>query len=259
MAILISNKTVDPSRLMTSFGDAVNAVVVGASGGVGSAITQQLAQAPAVERVLALSRVPGESSQKVINDFINLEDEASIERSASCAKTILGEVHLIFIATGILHDEEMKPEKALRSMDTSNMARAFKINTTGPALIAKHFTPLMMRSGKSVFAALSARVGSITDNHLGGWYSYRASKAALNQFIRTTAIEMARKREEMVFLSLHPGTTDTTLSRPFQAGVPHGKLFTPHYSANRLLQVIDQADSGDSGALIAWNGELLPY
>ena len=153
----------------------------------------------------------------------------------------------------------MKPEKALRSIDAESMARAFKINTAGPALIAKYFTPLMARSAKSVFAALSARVGSITDNHLGGWYSYRASKAALNQFIRTTAIEMARKRGETVFLSLHPGTTDTALSHPFQAGVPHGKLFTPHYSANRLLQVIDQASKEDSGALIAWNGELLPY
>jgi len=117
----------------------------------------------------------------------------------------------------------------------------------------------MPREGKTAFAAISARVGSITDNGLGGWYSYRASKAALNQLMRTTAIEVARKYKEAVFLALHPGTTETSLSKPFQSGVPKNKLFTPHYSANRMLQVIDQAEPRDSGKLIAWDGEVLPY
>ena len=153
----------------------------------------------------------------------------------------------------------MKPEKALRSFDAVNIIHALNINAVGPALFAKHFTPLMPKNAKSVFAALSARVGSITENSLGGWYSYRASKAALNQLIQTTAIEIARKNGNIVVLALHPGTTDTALSHPYQSGVPDGKLFTPHYSANRMLQLIDQSVPEDSGKFVAWDGRELPY
>ena len=259
MPFVISRKTVDPSCLLTSFCDGATAVVVGASGGIGSAVVHQLAQSPKMRRVLALSRVPDEMGGKVKSGRINLEDESSIEAAASLASEVLGEIHLIFVATGILHDGRIKPEKALRSIDPASISRVFAVNATGPALVAKHFAPLMPRLEKAVFAVLSARVGSIADNELGGWYAYRASKAALNQFIRTTAIEMARKRGQAVFLTLHPGTTDTPLSRPFQSGVPEGKLFTPHYSANRLLQVVNQSDREDSGKLIAWDGAELPY
>ena len=193
MAFLVSQETVDPSRIMTSFGDRTTAVVIGASGGIGSAITHQLSQSPNVARVLALSRRPTKQNEKLASGPIDLEDEKSIQVAANLAKKVLGEVNLVFVATGVLHDRTMKPEKALRSIDAVNIIHALNINAVGPALIAKHFTPLMPKNAKSVFAALSARVGSITENSLGGWYSYRASKAALNQLIQTTAIEIARK------------------------------------------------------------------
>ncbi len=259
MAIEISSDTVDPSRLLTSLSNGLNAVVVGASGGIGAAVLQQLSQCPYVTRILALSRRPGMSTEAIVHHAIDVTDETSIATAAQVARTQLGDVHLIFVATGLLHDGDLQPEKALRQLSPEAMARAFAVNAAGPALVAKHFTPLLPRSGKSVFAAISARVGSIADNGLGGWYAYRASKAALNQLIRTTAIEVARKHPDAVFLALHPGTTDTDLSEPFQAGVPDGKLFTPAYSANRMLQVIDQATPADSGKLIAWDGAVLPY
>jgi len=259
MATTRSTNTVDPYQLLTTFPDHLNAVVIGASGGIGSAITKQLFQAPKVGRVLALSRTSVKQNEKVFAAQIDLENPEKIEAAAEHAKECLGSVHLVFVATGLLHDGDLQPEKALRSLTPDVLARSFAINAIGPALLARSFIPLMPREGKTAFAAISARVGSITDNGLGGWYSYRASKAALNQLMRTTAIEVARKYKEAVFLALHPGTTETSLSKPFQSGVPKNKLFTPHYSANRMLQVIDQAEPRDSGKLIAWDGEVLPY
>ena len=139
------------------------------------------------------------------------------------------------------------------------MARLFAVNTIGPALIAKHALPLLPKTGKSVFAALSARVGSISDNGLGGWHSYRASKAALNMLLKNFAIELKFKRKEAVCIGLHPGTVDTGLSQPFQKNVADGKLFTPAYSAARLLSVIDGAAPADSGKCFAWDGaEVAP-
>ncbi len=259
MSIQRSTDTVDPSKLLTRFAGPINAVVIGATGGIGAAVLEQLRQCPHVARVAALSRTPGAPDEKVTHATIDITDEASVADAAALVKQTLGSVHLVFIATGLLHDGDLQPEKALRSLDAGHMAQVFAVNATGPALAAKHFAPLLPRTGKSVIAAISARVGSIADNGLGGWYAYRASKAALNQLMRTAAIEVARKHPDAVFLSLHPGTTDTKLSEPFQAGVPDGKLFTPHYSANRMLQVIDQATPADSGGLFAWDGEKLPY
>ena len=138
------------------------------------------------------------------------------------------------------------------------LQRCFAVNAIGPALVAKHVLPLLPRQGKSVFAALSARVGSISDNRLGGWYGYRASKAALNQLIRTLAIELARQRKDAVCVALHPGTVDSALSRPFQGGVSENKLFAPAFAAERLLSVIDEIDASASGQLLAWDGQVIP-
>lgn len=150
------------------------------------------------------------------------------------------------------------PEKTWRDLSAQNMAEIYAANTIAPALIAKHFLPLLPREGRSVFAVLSARVGSISDNRLGGWYSYRASKAALNQIIKTTSIELARTRPEAICLGLHPGTVDTELSKPFQANVKDGKLFTPQISANHLLNVIGNASTNQSGTVLAWDGTQVP-
>jgi NAD(P)-dependent dehydrogenase (short-subunit alcohol dehydrogenase family) len=184
---------------------------------------------------------------------IDLEDEEAI---AAAAATLAGEgpLDLVIIATGLLHDASLAPEKALRDLDGGKLARYFAVNAAGPALAAKHFLPLLNRRGQPVFAALSARVGSIGDNRLGGWYGYRASKAALNMIVKTLAIELARTRPNAVCVALHPGTVDTPLSRPFQRAVAGGQLLEPVESAARLLNVVAALQPGDSGSCIGWDG-----
>ncbi len=162
----------------------------------------------------------------------------------------------MIVATGILQGDGIAPEKSSRELSADGLARYFAVNTIGPALVAKHFLPLLSR-GPAVFAALSARVGSIGDNRLGGWYGYRASKAALNMIVRTLAIELARTRPEAVCIALHPGTVDTGLSQPFQRGVPPGQLFTPQRSAEALLDVLAGLTPADSGGCFAWDGQRI--
>ena len=147
------------------------------------------------------------------------------------------------------------PEKSLRDLDAETMRKVFEVNTIGPALVAKYFIPLMAREGKGVFSALSARVGSVSDNRLGGWHSYRASKTALNMIIKNISIEAARKYKELSVIGLHPGTVDTGLSEPFQSNVSEGKLFSPESSARYLLDVVNGVQASDSGKVFAWDGQ----
>jgi NAD(P)-dependent dehydrogenase (short-subunit alcohol dehydrogenase family) len=189
---------------------------------------------------------------------MDLLDEASI-RSAASQVSEHGPLDLVIVATGILHQDELQPEKAMRELSGENMLELFRINTVGPALVAKHFLPSMRRKGKSVFAALSARVGSIEDNRLGGWVSYRASKSALNMTLKTLAIEHARRWPESVVAALHPGTVATGLSEPFRSRVAPEQLFTPETSASHLLRVIDGLTAADSGGCYAWDGSRIPY
>lgn len=214
------------------------AVVIGASGGVGEALADGVTASDRFAVVHRLSRRKGD---------IDLEDETSIQAAADR----IGEVDLVICATGLLHDDDMAPEKTWGALDPAQMARSFAVNAIGPALLAKHFLPRMPKDRRAVFAALSARVGSISDNRLGGWTSYRASKAALNQVIRTFSVELARKRPKGVIVGLHPGTVETGLSRPFQRGA---KLFTPAESAAHLLKVIDGLRPEDTGGCFAWDG-----
>jgi NAD(P)-dependent dehydrogenase (short-subunit alcohol dehydrogenase family) len=166
----------------------------------------------------------------------------------------------VFVATGLLHrDDAVQPEKAMRALSASAMSEVFAVNAVGPALLAKHFLPTLRKNGKTVFAVLSARVGSISDNRLGGWASYRASKAALNMVIKTLSIEQARRRPESVVVSLHPGTVDTALSKPFSASVSENSLFTPQHSVACLFKVIDGLDVADSGGFFAWDGTPIEY
>jgi NAD(P)-dependent dehydrogenase (short-subunit alcohol dehydrogenase family) len=160
----------------------------------------------------------------------------------------------VIVATGLLHAQRVAPERSNSALDAAQLLRLYAVNAVGPALIAKHFLPLLPRAEPSVFAALSARVGSIGDNRLGGWHSYRASKAALNMLIRTMAIELKRTRPDAILVGLHPGTVDTKLSKPFQRGVPEGRLFTPDESAKHLLAVVDGLGPQDSGGVFAWDG-----
>ena len=167
---------------------------------------------------------------------------------------------LVIVATGMLHrDTAVQPEKTLRDIDPTAMMENFRVNTVGPALVAKHFLPTLRRSGKTVFAALSARVGSIGDNRLGGWTSYRSSKSALNMVLKTLSIEHARRFPDSVVAALHPGTVDTALSSPFQRRVPEGKLFSPAQSVGHMLSVIDRLTASDTGGFFAWDGASIDY
>jgi NAD(P)-dependent dehydrogenase (short-subunit alcohol dehydrogenase family) len=243
---------------MRSLVDGARAVVVGASGGIGAAVVNALAQDAGIARIDALARRPLEAGGKIRTDTIDVTDEASIE--AAAARLDAGPLDLVMVTTGILHDDAgLRPEKTWRHLDAAALARSYAINAIGPALVAKHLLPKLRRDHKAVFAALSARVGSIEDNRIGGWYAYRASKAALNQLLRTLAIELARRWPAAVCVGLHPGTTDTALSAPFQANVPDGKLFTPAFVAERLLTVVDDLNASASGGLYAWDGARIPF
>jgi NAD(P)-dependent dehydrogenase (short-subunit alcohol dehydrogenase family) len=234
--------------------------VFGATGAIGNAVCAQLEQDPAVARVYAFSRqAVTVDSEKRVSVRFDLLDEQSIRAAAArCAEE--GALHLVFIATGVLHDgATLQPERSWRAITGEAMAQSYAVNSVGPALIAKHFLDLLSRDSKSVFAALSARVGSIEDNRLGGWHSYRASKAALHQLIRTVSVELTRRNPGAYCIGLHPGTVDSELSKPFQANVPQGQLFTPAYSAQRLLEVIDGLSPGASGYAYAWDGQRLAF
>lgn len=249
--------------LLSSFDTPVTAVLVGASGGIGQAMLAQLLDEPRVSRVYAFARQFSDSLKQQASlhpdrlslHSINLSQEASI---AACAEQLKATTpNLVLITTGFLHSEESLPEKSWRSLESDYFQQQMQINALAPALLAKHLIPLLPKDQRAVFAALSARVGSISDNRLGGWYSYRASKAALNMLLRCTAIEAKRRWPKLVVAGLHPGTVNTPLSQPFQARVPDGKLFTPAFSARSLLQVIDGLTPADSGNVYAWDGQLI--
>jgi len=240
---------------LQSFPDGYRACVFGASGGVGGALMQRLVCDLRAGAVYAGARRKLDAPSAFTFD---LEDEASI---AHACKTIAddGPLHLVIVATGVLHQGETLPEKTWRAMTPEAFARAFAINATGPALIAKHMLGHLAKGEKAVFAALSARVGSIADNRLGGWHAYRASKAALNMLIRNFAIELAQRNRTACAVSLHPGTVATALSQPFQSGARAEKLFTPDQSAGYLLDVIDTLTPAHSGKLFAWDGAEAPF
>lgn len=231
-----------------SFPPAGIAVVIGASGGIGSALHQLLEQSGRFEQVLGFSRSA---------DGFDLTREETIAQAASATASLGLQVRLVIVATGLLHDDGMQPEKSWRQLDADRLARSFAVNATGPALVAKHFLPLMPREGKAVFAAISAKVGSIGDNHLGGWYGYRAAKAALNQLTHTASIELRRTRPDAICVTLHPGTVDTALSAPFRSSghEPVDRLL----AAKRLLGVINGLRPIDSGLMIDHGGLPLPW
>jgi NAD(P)-dependent dehydrogenase (short-subunit alcohol dehydrogenase family) len=256
------------SPLLGSFAPGGTALVVGA-GGIGSALADRLTASPRFDRVVVACRAPETAAERMAaaGDTIPVDavavdvlDEISVRSLAGHVQAIDRPLRLIICATGILHrGADLKPERRLEDITPDALAQVFAVNAFGPMLIAKHLVPLLPRRDRSVFAAISARVGSIGDNRLGGWYAYRASKAALNQFMKCTAIELKRRIPGAIVAALHPGTVDTGLSEPFRAGVPERKLFSPAYSAERLLDVIDRLDAEDSGGFFAWDGSRIPW
>ena len=246
------------SRLK-SFSEDLNVAVIGAAGGIGSALVGLLGDDERVSTVHALTRSPGYPVDgKVWHGPIDVTQETTI-KSAAERVTAVAPLDLVIVTTGILHNEDISPEKSMRDLDAETMAEVLAVNAIAPAMLAKHFLPRMRRGSKSVFAALSARVGSIGDNRLGGWASYRASKAALNMLLKTLAIEQARSRPDSILAALHPGTVDTQLSKPFQGRVKRGGLFMPAVAARYLLDVIDDLEPRDSGGFFAWDGSAIDY
>jgi NAD(P)-dependent dehydrogenase (short-subunit alcohol dehydrogenase family) len=224
------------------------AVIIGARGGIGAALADVLEQDPNYAQVFRLHRGSGQP--------VDLLDEASIAAAADSLAGTYPPISLVIVATGLLHTNQKGPEKSLRELDPDWMMENYRINAVGPALVAKHFLPIMAKQGPICFAALSARVGSISDNRLGGWHSYRASKSALNMFIRNIAIEWQRKNAQSVIVGLHPGTVETALSAPFK-GNPAHERFLPTRAARDMLNVLHGLKPEQSGQIFAYDGSLI--
>lgn len=249
-----------------SFPDDVHAIVVGASGGIGAALLDRLSSEPRLASVIATAREPTRiaplnGDPRLERTALDLTDEASLADLAARVASHARAVRLIVVATGLLHrgQPHLSPEKRLSDLDPAAMLDSYRVNALGPLLLAKHLLPHLPRRGRTVFAVLSARVGSIGDNRLGGWYHYRMSKAALNMGLRTAAIEASRHSPESVVVCLHPGTVDTALSEPFQRSVPPDKLFSAERAACQLLEVVDRLGPADSGHFFAWDGSEIPW
>lgn len=257
------------ASLINQFDGPANVLVTGATGGIGRALVAQLAGQAQVVHLFAVARhattdpallaLAAVQPRRLTLLDCDLTDEASLAAMADAVLARVPALHLAINATGLLHHDTLQPEKSLLQVSAASLQANFSVNAFGPILLAKALLPLLRHAQPVVFASLSARVGSISDNRLGGWYGYRAAKAAQNQLLRTLSIELARINGQSVVLALHPGTTDTGLSKPFQARVPTDKLFSPAFAASRLLEVIGQHGPADSGGFYAWDGQRIAW
>ncbi len=244
------------------------ALVVGGNRGIGLGFVKQLLNDGHFEQIFATYRTADSSTELLQLAQIDarlhclamdVTDEAQIEQALTQLKTITPELHFVINCVGFLHDGAITPEKALRQLQTANLMRYFQVNSIGAALLAKHLLPLLNHKQPNIFATISAKIGSIEDNRLGGWYGYRASKAALNMFLKTAAIEYSRRSKQTAIVMLHPGTTDTRLSEPFQRGVPSEKLFPVEKTVGLLMQVLENVTLDDNGSFFSWDGSRLPW
>jgi NAD(P)-dependent dehydrogenase (short-subunit alcohol dehydrogenase family) len=232
--------------MLSSLPDQFYALIIGASGTIGQAFMEQLGAMPRCASVQGLHR----HSYPAI-DFANEESIADAARQLADGPRF----HLIINAAGILHSDEFMPEKRLGDIHYAQLRATFEANTFGPALVMRHFTRLLAEE-RAIMAMLSAKVGSIGDNRLGGWYSYRASKAALNMLVKTAAIEVARSKPASVLVALHPGTAASRLSQPFRSA---GSARPAQDAARDMLQVLDTLQPQDSGGFRAYDGKQLPW
>lgn len=254
--------------LIPELNSDANVLICGASRGIGLALCAALLARDDVAQVWAVAREASTSTglaklaeqygQRLKRVDCDARNEQALE--ALVSETLEGceHLHLVISALGILHQDGAKPEKGLAQLTLASMQASFATNTFAPILLLKHLLPLL-RKQPSTFAALSARVGSIGDNRLGGWYSYRASKAALNQLLHTASIELKRLNQASTVLAIHPGTTDTELSQPFQANVPEGQLFEPAFSAERIIEVVGAHGPADSGSFWDWDDKPIVW
>ena len=246
-----------------------NALIVGANQGIGLGFVKALLQDNNIAKIYATYRnaakatelisLQKEYSQKLVCLSMDITQESQISAAVEKISAEVDKLHLVINCVGILHEGEMQPEKSLRQINPEQLMRYFQVNSIGGILLAKHLQPLFKHQDKNIFACISAKIGSIGDNRLGGWYGYRASKAALNMFMRTTAIEYSRRCPQTIVVTLHPGTTDTNLSQPFQRNVPPEKLFPVEHTVKLLLGVIANLKPEDSGEFFSWDGSQLPW
>jgi NAD(P)-dependent dehydrogenase (short-subunit alcohol dehydrogenase family) len=243
--------------------DAQTALVIGAGGGIGSAAAEALAAR--YEQVIAVSRQATAPPALACCDRVRwlacAAEEAAIAEAAAIIDGACAELPLarLVIATGTLHGDGYRPEKSLRELSAGTLGHLYQINAVLPLLWLAALEPLLRRSASATVAVLSARVGSIGDNQLGGWYGYRASKAALNMLLRSAAVELGRRAPQVALLAFHPGTTDTALSKPFQARVPADKLFSPSRVAEALLARMDAARADGELHFVDYAGEPIPW
>ena len=235
-----------------------NIVIIGASGAIGSALVN-IYKENFENNVYAFSRgYKNKHVSNLIMDHINILDEVSIENIVTKYFKEKN-IDILIIATGLLHNDILFPEKSIREISFEKFQTLFSINAIAPALIFKHFSKTISREKKTILAAFSARVGSISDNKIGGWHSYRASKSALNMIIKNFSIELGRKYKKSIIVGLHPGTVDSKLSKPFQKNVPSEKLFTGEYSASKIIKVLEDLSIKDSGKCFDFNAlEVYP-
>lgn len=228
--------------------DFYKTILIGSSGGIGKALKDELIIKFGRENVICFSKSKDRK--------LDITNEEQIERAADELKKNSIKSNLLINAIGYLHDENFLPEKKVSEINSNYLLKSFQINTIGHALIIKYFSPLLDHEKLSVLACLSARVGSISDNYLGGWFGYRSSKAALNQIVKSSSIEFNRKKSNLIFASIHPGTVYTNLSKPF---VKNKKISSPSESAKNILKVIYNLKLDDSGNFIDYNGNIIPY
>ena len=246
-----------------------NALIIGASQGIGLGFVKALLQQENIQQIFATYRNPQTAKdlfalQQQYGDglkciAVDVTQESQIAAGVEQIKELVPELHLVIYCVGVLYEGDLMPEKSLRQINAQNLIYSFQVNSIGAVLWAKHLMPLFKKTSKSIFASISAKVGSIGDNRLGGWYGYRASKSALNMFLKTTAIEYSRRCPKTIVVALHPGTTDTRLSQPFQKNVPPDKLFAVEHTVNLLSQVISNLEPKDSGEFFSWDGSKLPW
>lgn len=249
----------DPPPLRR-FAAPLNALVVGARGGIGRALVHGLLQYPEVGRVFATSRRASNSNDpRVVPLTMDITSVDSIGAAMSLIQREADSLDLIINCAGVLHDDALRPEKQLADVRSDAMLKSFEVNALGAVLLAREVQPMIDSVGHTVLANLSARVGSIEDNRLGGWYAYRTAKAAQNMLTKNLSIELRRRAKGIVCVALHPGTVDTPLSKPFQANVPEGKLFEPARAAAQLLAVIAGLGPADNGKFYAWDGSEIPW
>ncbi|GAB4377843.1 MAG: SDR family oxidoreductase [Elainellaceae cyanobacterium] len=248
---------------------SANALVVGASQGIGLGFVKALLQIEGIAQIYATYRhldtaadlldLQATHPERLHCLSMDITDEAQIADGVQQMQTNIDRLHCVINCVGVLHQGELQPEKSLRQINSDRLIQYFQVNSIGAVLLAKHLQPLFRHSDRSIFASISAKIGSIGDNYLGGWYGYRASKAALNMLMRNVAIEYGRTSPKTIVVTLHPGTTDTRLSKPFQRNVPPEKLFSVDRTVTQLWSVLSKLTPEDSGQFFSWDGSRLPW